>query len=491
MPSTSLIEVKDLKLDLKNYRTLPQKNEPEAIKAMLAIKPERFHAIINSLIEDGYLPTENIIILNDNKDHIVKEGNRRIAALKMIIGIYPIEDFPELPRSIAKKITDISEEWIDNNSAVPCTVFSLAEKNKVDLVVALTHGKDQKASRDKWTSVATARHNRDENKANEPALDLLEKYLANGKNLQYHQKEIWSGDYKLTILDEAIRKLYKRMGYDSVSELVEKYPKIEKVKELENILLGVGTQIISFETVRSKKQDFGELYGIPAPIDEQEDIDNEEKPASTNNIEHPGVPAAASPQSGNNTNINSPTPVNSPNPVVETPTNNNVPNNNTNTSKKSPKALPIGDPRNIKKELRKFQPRGNNREKVASLRDEMKKLNINDTPMAFCFLLRSIFDISAKAYCIDHGLERVYKKSGYEKSLHDLLDQITKHLIGTPPNKEVERELHAAMSELSDKYGILSVTSMNQLIHNPKVVIKADDIPVLFSNIFPLLKAIN
>jgi hypothetical protein len=63
MPTTSLLDVNKLSLDLKNFRTVPQKDEPDAIKAMISIKAEKFYAIMESIIEDGYLPTENIIIL--------------------------------------------------------------------------------------------------------------------------------------------------------------------------------------------------------------------------------------------------------------------------------------------------------------------------------------------------------------------------------------------------------------------------------------------
>jgi len=94
MPTTSQIEVKDLNLDLKNFRTVPQKKESDAIKAMISIKPDRFFAVMDSIIEDGYLPTENIIVLKDGLKHIVKEGNRRIAEKTLNI------DISHLPKGI-------------------------------------------------------------------------------------------------------------------------------------------------------------------------------------------------------------------------------------------------------------------------------------------------------------------------------------------------------------------------------------------------------
>ena len=63
MSKNAELEVKKLSLDLKNFRTVPQKNELMAIKAMISISPDRFFAVMESIIDLGYTPTENIIIL--------------------------------------------------------------------------------------------------------------------------------------------------------------------------------------------------------------------------------------------------------------------------------------------------------------------------------------------------------------------------------------------------------------------------------------------
>ena len=81
--------VKDLDLDLKNFRTVVQPTESDAIQAMIAISPDRFWALMQSLLDDGYLPTENILVLDSGNGYLVKEGNRRIAALKLALGFFP------------------------------------------------------------------------------------------------------------------------------------------------------------------------------------------------------------------------------------------------------------------------------------------------------------------------------------------------------------------------------------------------------------------
>ena len=479
MPKNSQLEISKLFLDLKNYRTTPQKNEKEAIKAMISIKNVKFFALIDSIIEDGYLQTENIIILESAKGFIVKEGNRRIASLKLIHGLIKTNDLG-IPLNILNKINSIDAEWKKNNLKVSSIIFSEKEADQADRIVSLTHAKGEKAGRDKWTSVATARHNRDVNKKSEPVLDLLEKYLVNGKNLTAQQKERWAGEYNLTVLVEAVSKLLPRFEFESVSTLTQKYPKIKYRSELEELLRDIGLELTGFPKIRNNNDDFGTAYGImpQAPTFAVQSITPESSVVQTN----PSQPNTPSLQINNLANTNL--------------TNQNVPQNKSAALQPSPstalppKAVANNDPKHVANLLKKFSPRGKNREKVVTLKNELLKLKIDDNPIAFCFLLRSIFEISTKAYCIDHAISMIDNK-GREKSLVQMLSSITSHLTVNKTNNAMTKILHGAMTDMGNPDRLLSVTSMNQLVHNPLFSFIPNDICTLFSNIYPLLEAMN
>lgn len=156
--------------------------------------------------------------------------------------------------------------------------------------------------------------------------------------------------------------------------------------------------------------------------------------------------------------------------------------------------MALDDPRSVQQALKKIVPMGPNREKVVTLLAEAKSLQLHKHQHAFCFLLRSMFEISAKAYCKDHskaGGPKCEKANGDDRSLVDVLGDITKHLTQNGSDKQMKKALHGAMTELGKSEGILSVTSMNQLVHNPKFSIKESDICRLFHNIYPLLEAMN
>jgi hypothetical protein len=470
MSETKSLPVRKLTLDTRNFRTIPQTDEVAAIHALIAIDTDWFWALMESLIETGYLPTENIILIKEKRKHIVKEGNRRIAAMKILHGYVDVEDF-DLPTHIQEKQAALTTAWKKQNSEVPCTVYEATEGALVDRVVALTHGKGEKAGRATWKAVARARHNRDMALASEPGLDLLEKFLGNTKKLTPDQKERWAGDYPVSVLDEAMKRLASRLGFKSSPDLAKGYPKLRDRAALDELILDIGMKHISFANVRAA--DFGTGYGLPPPVAAP-------TPSPT------GSPGDGTTNPGNKSGA--PTPTSPTQPPSPTPSPNPA-------SPRPPKAHPAEDPKTVTALLKKFQPRGAHREKVATLLGEIRQLDLSKHPHAFCFLLRSMFELSAKAYCLDHVQNpsgpKATKADGDDRRLVDVLRDIVHHLTKGSQDRVKTKLLQGAITQLASNDSILSVTSMNQLIHNPRFVITTNDVAVMFGNIFPLLDEMN
>ncbi|WP_250627054.1 hypothetical protein [Pinirhizobacter soli] len=474
MPVTALTPVKQLNLDLSNYRTLPQPDERSAVEAIIATNPDWFWALTQSLLDDGYLPTENILVQKEGTGPraalVVKEGNRRISALKLIHGLIPTKGLP-VPASILGAIQSLPRGWKKDNANVPTAIYGPDETEVVNRIRSLTHGKGEKAGRDKWTAVAKARHNRTENGTSEPALDLLEKYLNKGKNLTAQQAQRWAGDFHLTVLEEAMKRIAIRLGCANSPDVAKTYPRIKNRTELEEIIKDIGQQELGFDTIR--KTDFASAYGIP-PLP-----DKGGSGGTAGGGGNPGDGTKGGKSGGGTSGDNS--------GGANGPGAGGAPGQG-----KGLKAVAMNDPRRVKRVLRAFTPRGKNREKVVSLQSELLELNLDKNPIAFCFLLRSMFEVSAKAYCTDHkaaGLKAA--KDGRDRPLVEVLRDITKHLTNDKNDKEALKHLHGAMTELGRNDGLLSVTSMNQLVHNPNFSLRSGDIVVLFGNVFPLLEAMN
>lgn len=474
MPKVMSLPVEQLCLDLYNYRTVPQPNEIKAIQAMISISPDYFWGLMDSLLTDGYLPTESIIVLNTGKAFIVKEGNRRVGILKILLGLLPVTDF-SFPNDLADRVSSISEDWKSQNKTVPCTVFDPSEHAIVDRIVARAHGKGERAGKDKWNAVARARHNRDASKKSEPALDLLEKYLQHGRNITEQQKERWAGDYPLTVLDEAIKSVARRFEVKNASELAKKYPLIKHREALEEILVRIGRGEIGFPQIRDKSTDFAELCGLPPLVatDAQGDGIQSGDAASRTTADQAASTltreASAKAYSASGGTSGQPS--------------------RGKEKSREPKATPITDPRTIKRLLRLLKFPGVQRAKLVSLRGEAAALDLFKNPIAFCFLLRSLLELSAKLYLDDNGVAYRDNK-GRDKTLAEMLRLATDHLVNKH-GKPMEKTLHGAMVELDKPNGILSVTSLNQLVHNPMFTISPTDICTTFGNIYPLLHAMN
>jgi len=64
-------------------------------------------------------------------------------------------------------------------------------------------------------------------------------------------------------------------------------------------------------------------------------------------------------------------------------------------------------------------------------------------------------------------------------------------VTGNNSNKAMTKVLHGGLTEIAKPDGLLSVTSMNQLVHSPTFSIAPNDIARLFGNVYPLLEALN
>ena len=487
MTNTRTVAVADLSLDLANYRTVHQDSEPDAVRAMVSTSPDRFWALVESLLDDGYMPIENIVVLDERDDDsslTVKEGNRRIAAVKLILGELD-DSIVDVPENLRERIASLDGAWRTSNSEVPCIVYGSADRKIVDRLVTRAHGKGEKAGRDQWNTIARARHNRDAQGQNEPALDLLEKYLKHGRNHTAVQAARWAGDYPLTVLEEAMKRLSSRLGFRNSAELAAAYPKVKGRDPLEQVIRAIGMKLLGFEIIRSREKDFGEQYGIP-----------EVKPTPT-----PGGGAGGSTGNGAGQTGGAGNGAGSGTTGASGSTGGATnggaggsAGSGTGSGSGREEAISSRDPRSVKAKLRAFAPKGSDRDKVVTLRDEAHKLNLKNNPLAFCFVLRSMFEISAKAYCKENaskGGPSTTKKNGSEKYLVDVLRDIVQNLTQNKSDRAMMKALHGAMTELARQDGLLSVTSMNQLVHNPSFNVTTTDICILFGNVFPLLEAMN
>jgi hypothetical protein len=339
------------------------------------------------------------------------------------------------------------------------------------------------------------------NSGSEPALDLLEKYFLSATNHTPQQVDRWSGDYSLTVLDEAMKRIADKFGAISSPDLAKKYPSgITYKTVLDDIIFAIGMKTLGFKKIRAP-EDFTLDYGMPPPP-----IVPSPSSAATATSASGATQTASgtsgtsnnssSAQGGVNTSGAAPTPQSPPGTggASSTATVNTAGSSSSSapaTTKVA--ASPINDEKSVRRALKSLKPLGQNRAKLVTLKIEAGKLKLKDNPIAFCFLLRSMFEIAGKAYCEDHAAAGgpTAKKDGKDKTLLTLLRDITAHLTQNSTDQAMLKKLHGALTQLAKQDGILSITSMNQLVHNPSFTITDSEICSLFANVFPLMEEMN
>ncbi len=318
---------------------------------------------MESLLDDGYSPTENIVALNVKGEHVVKEGNRgERAPLKLIHGL---TKNVELPEHIQDRIDKLPGTWKADNETIPCVVYPAKDAAFVDKLVARTHAKGDTAGRDKWNSVATARYARDQLKKSEPGLDLLEAYLIKGKNLNPQQAERWSGEYPLTVLNEALQKLTPILKTKGAADLASSYPGKNK-KLFDSVLFDIGTGTLGFKEIRPASQSWVTAYGLAAP--------------------NPG---------GGSSSWAAQEALEEREPRVVA-----QPEERARAVQPMPILLMIRS--RSGRNFRLSRSEGRVAIRLQRCLTRLLHVKLETHPHAFCFLLRSLFELSAKAYCVDH-----------------------------------------------------------------------------------------
>ena len=342
--------------------------------------------------------------------------------------------------------------------------------DKVNEQISLIHGKAEKASRDTWKAIAKARFSRNINKKEELGLDLFDKYLNNNFEISDAQKKKWSGVFPITILDEILPKLSSYLNYSNIKQLIEDYPKRNN-ELIDSIIFDIGNGLLGFQDVRDicflKDDKYSQL-------------------AETNFASEAGFEAESDKKAENNKSE-----------MAEETQKTYTSNNNTakqENVKRKTLSQSLSNQRSVRRVLRNFKPHGKDNEKVVTLRDEMLQLDIAKNPLAFCFLLRSMIEISLKVFAQNSpnsfSVEEVSNKGKlYSRELRKIIDDAISFFV----EKDVsnQKKLYGAKVTLGNDNSILSVTSLNQLIHNPKFSLSSGDICRGFHNIFPLIELLN
>lgn len=479
MQRNKQISVKSLKLDLKNFRALPQTNEIEAIRSLYSAAPDWYEALLVAIAEEGYLSLEEIGVLKEGNQKIVLEGNRRVSIFKILLGIIPLRKL-NIPfkASTIEKIESITEEWKLQNSKIPCMVFEDAEEPLLRRIVRRTHGNDDLAGRKPWESISKARESRDVQKIPVPELDLLERILEVGHHHNEENAKKWRSNFKFTVFYEVIRKFCTNWKI-SLSDLRDRYATNDlpapTMDVLERVVADIGNGLIAYKQIRQTS--FYEGYDLsPLPtVPGSALIGHDPKPTESHALNNEKGNSSTA-QSANTKELQGGQPQ-----EKKTLSTTSSP-----TSTHSRTILP-GTIRHSAGLIKEINPTGfKSKDKLAVILREMQKVNNDETPNAFGILMRTLIDLSVTEFCETNQLK--LKKD----ILIEKIKTAHAYILNMSSNRAAtERELTTAFNALMDPTSAVSTALLNVITHRRNALATPGSLRIGFANIMPFLHALG
>lgn len=172
------IPVDELKLDLENPRGKGYADQVSALESIVKRSPGKLVTLAEDIATQGMNPADRMIVIKDDSDgrYIVLEGNRRLAAVKLLCDPTRVGGMP-MSASLSKRLRALADK-VDHTLVDPQSCVVLDSREEADHWIDLRHtGENDGAGIVPWDGEESARF-----RGKEPALQVLE-YVRNNVKL--------------------------------------------------------------------------------------------------------------------------------------------------------------------------------------------------------------------------------------------------------------------------------------------------------------------
>jgi hypothetical protein len=424
-----------LLLDSENPRISGASSQRDTLQRLLDDQEEKLFALAESITSDGMSPIDRLLVVRENNGSdrfIALEGNRRVAALKILSNPSVLTGL-QLKASLQKRFEELAKNF-DRSAVEPIACFEVPSREEGTSWLFLRHtGENEGKGVVAWSGLAASRF-----RGTDPALQALEFVGAHG-NLSDDQKDSLVDSFPITTLDRLLssREVRKRIGVEVRNrKLSSGLPAEELMKALRRMVLDLAEKNVNVSQLKNSTQQIAYIEGLDS--------------ASRPDLSKVGVIRA-------------------------------VENIQSDEFKAKPKRVQRGTPRDPA-ERRTVIPRGwkisVSDSKVASIFKELRGLRVDEYPNAIAVLLRVFLELSVDCYMDSNSLVLKYKdpKSNkvVEKSLKKKIAEVVEHLIKA---KGFDRKDFAGVTRgLSVEHSPLYVDLLHAYLHNRFVTPKTRDL---------------
>jgi hypothetical protein len=438
------IRITDLQLDTTNYRTGKQDDQREAIRALIEEQKSKLVRLAQDIIENGLSPLETILVMpvpDDKRRHIVIEGNRRVAAIKLVTQPDLAADttwhnaFKRLHRLLPGQ--------------VPIEVSCVVAPSKEEAFVWIQRRHDtglKGAGLEAWSTIANYRAAAARGRS-APEFDVLEFTLAHGQLEEDVQERVMGQDFPITNLKRLVDSAYVAQQLEL--DRGESYLTTTASKNWVLAILREVVTAISREEFNGKKFSVKEIY-----------TSADQKKFFTKLVSKYPKPK----RSARRWAINADTSVGDSGRGV--------------LKRKKPNR-PTSERRKLVPSHCAVRPPVG---RANDILHELRKLEVEKFRNAVSILLRVFLEFSVGAYIDRRSVTGV-----------NATDTLSQRLLKVASHMEANgvmdrKDLHAVRKAASDRNSLVSTMTLNAYVHNVKFYPSASDLKTSWDNLEPFIE---
>lgn len=434
-PVYGKMTITSLLLNPENPRFDPVKHQMDAIRAMIDEQQDKLVALAEHIAEHGLNPAAPILVkpyVDDDKQWVVREGNRRITALKLINqpSLVP-DDYPKVKKEFQRLSAPFDMGLLQS---IPCVV--LENEDQINEWVSLAHtGENNGMGTVRWNGQQTSRFKAMVAGKPDPRLAFLEELKCCPtipKTLKDKFRDIQKTNFDRLMDDPAVRIA---LGVDLVEG------KLKLLGEVTPFLLKALTDLAD------GRLNVGKIYYKANRADYIGSL-------SQTDTVHTSSPNSAQPASGVDSLSDPANPA--VDPVISSSSAESAAARdnpvtlasyqiNRDTLVPRQQALTISKPR------------------VLKIFKELRFIKVGDFPNAVAVLFRTFIELSADYYLSQHGIV-IGEKQDEERKLGSKINAMADHM--EQQNIMKKNELHAARQMASSPTQNHSVKTFHAYVHN-------------------------
>lgn len=443
MPSRQL-KIVDLLLDLENPRISRAGGQNDALQKIIEDQDIKLVALADSIIEDGGLnPMDRLLVIKSpdaEGKHVVIEGNRRLAAIKILHNLAVLTGL-EVRSPIQKRFEALGANF-DVTTVEPIDCYEVKDRAEGATWIHQRHtGENEGRGIVDWSAVATRRFT-----GRDPALQALDFVMTHG-GLSDDEKRAIETRFPITNLDRLLSTpaVRAKIGVEIKDQkLLTNLPADEVMKVLRRMVRDLANKTVVVTALKKVGQQVDYVSNL------RQDLPNLSRKSNIQkSIDAFGVQDFKQ----------------SPSP--------------------KPKLKPIPTLRKvlIPKECR---PNVTNA-KIKEILIELRDLPLKDYPHAISVLFRVFLETSVDTYLTRSSIPLVVKTGGgdRDKSLRKKVEEATAHMIanGTP-----KKHLDGVLKAINEKHNPLNVDTLNNYVHNSFFSPQERDLRVAWDNAQPFFE---